>query len=318
MKIETDWHTYGEIGVSSLSSPIYTIGEGSPVLGITCSVHGDERAGLYIVARLVTLLKQQQEINGTLKIVLAANPAAQFVNSRTSPQDLKDLNRTGRGRRDGTYTERVSARLFDLLSTCDFVINIHEFEMHTQIAAAFIEVGSFPNKLKTVRAIQAFSPKFIWVIQQSSSKDAQYQTTLDSALAEAGIPNFPIETVHLQFITEAEIDDVAQGILRVAAHLGMIDYGRIESEASVPAFTRSEVTANLSGLWEPQTSVMNFVESSTVLGAIVTLPEFNKVSVFAPYSGTILQVRHRQLVSTGTSLFSLGHSADSIVAKYTE
>jgi predicted deacylase len=316
MFTETSWLSVGQAGVVRLDIPVYTIGNGKPVFGITCSVHGDEPSGLYIVARLLEYLKQVDKISGTIHIVPAANPAAQLVNKRVSPLDLKDLNRAGRGRQDGTFTDRVGARLFDFLSQCDLVVNIHEFEMHTPVTAVFMNAGDTSTKIKTLAAIRAFAPDILWVINPDQNSDTQYQATLDTALAQAGIANFPIETTQLAFLSEDEIDKAALGLFHVATHLGICKSFLELHSFVAPAFFRQEVTAGEAGLWEPNCELMQAVEAGEQIGMLRTLTGFQQMQINSPSKGILVQYRHRHLVATGTSLFSLGHDASYVIASY--
>lgn len=306
----------GQAGLVRLDIPVYTIGNGRPVFGITCSVHGDEPGGLYIVARLLEYLKRVDRISGTIHIIPAANPAAQLVNKRVSPLDLKDLNRAGRGRQDGTFTDRVGACLFDFLSQCDLVVNIHEFEMHTPVTAVFMNAGDTGTKAKTLAAIKAFAPDILWVINPAQNSDIQYQATLDTALAQAGTANFPIETTQLAFLSKDEIDKAALGLFHVATHLGICkSFLELQSYVA-PAFFRQEVTASEAGLWEPNCELMQTVEAGEQIGTLRTLTDFQQTPIDSPSEGVLVQCRHRHLVATGTSLFSLGHDASYVIASY--
>lgn len=307
----------GQAGTVKIDIPVYTIGEGSPIFGITCSVHGDEPSGLFVVSRLLALLQNFEKINGTLHIIPSANPAAQLVNTRVSPFDLKDLNRAGSGRAGGTFTDRVGARLFEFLSQCDLVVNIHEFEMHTPVTAVFMNAGNEETKVSTLSAIKAFSPDIIWVINTAQSSDVQYQSTLDTALAQSGIANFPIETAQLNLLSDQEIDKATMGLYQVAAYLGMCEpISEARSTLISPAFFRQEITAENAGLWEPKCKLMQTIDNGSSIGNFLSLPDFKLAQIQSPADGVLVQYRHRQLVSTGTSLFSIGHKADNILLPY--
>jgi predicted deacylase len=313
---EIHWLTVGQVGATRLEMPIYTIGSGKPVFGITCYVHGNESAGLFIATRAIDLLQASTFLGGTMHIILVANPAAQFINSRVASFDQKDLNRVGFGKQDGSFTERIGARLFEFLSQCDLVVNIHEFEMHTPTTAAFMNAGSTDIKKKTLAAIKAFSPEIIWVIDTSQSHDEQYQATLDTALAKAEVPNFPIETTQLAYLTDTEISRAAQGLLRIAAHVGIVELLSESSLASVSAFIRHEMRADNAGLWEPQVELMQVIEPGSPIGTLRILPELQTQHLLSPTVGILIQYRHRQVVETGTSLFSIGYNADKIISPY--
>lgn len=307
----------GQAGVVQLDIPVYTIGNGGrPVFGVTCSVHGDEPGGLYIIARLLDYLQQVDKIDGTIHIIPAANPVAQLVNKRVSPLDLKDLNRTGRGRKDGTFTDRVGACLFEFLSQCDLVVNIHEFEMYTPVTAVFMNTGDSKTKTKTLAAIKAFAPDILWVINPAQDSDVQYQATLDTALTQASIANFPIETTQLAFLSEDEIEKAALGLFRVAAYLGICKSFLELSPFAAPALFRQEVTASEAGLWEPSCKLMEIIAVGEQIGTMRRLTDFQQMPIYSPSEGILVQYRHRQLVATGTSLFSLGHNAEHVISPY--
>jgi predicted deacylase len=188
--------------------------------------------------------------------------------------------------------------------------------MHSPITAVFMNAGDKNTKEKTITVIRAFAPEIIWVIESSRNEDAQYLATLDTALAKAGIANFPIETPQLLLLTEQEIDNVARGLIRVAAHLGIIDTLQKETFPIAPAYTRREVTADDAGLWEPNQCFMQEVEASHEIGTLKKLPDFQQQKICSPSSGVLIQYRHRQLVATGNNLFSIGQSAEKIIAPY--
>jgi predicted deacylase len=238
------WLPVGQAGVMRLDIPVYTIGAGKPSFGITCSIHGNEPAGVFIVSRFIDLLRSSINLHGAVHIIPVANPPAQLVNSRVSPLDEKDPNRVGYGSQDGSSTERIGARLFEFLSQCDVVINIHEFEMHTPLAAAYMNAGSPEVRSRSLAAIKAFSPDIIWVIDSSQSSDVQYQATLDTALAQNGVVNFPIETTQLPHLKDEEINRASRGLFQVAAHIGIVKPPTGSHTATIPAFIRQEFRSN--------------------------------------------------------------------------
>ncbi len=306
----------GQVGITRLDIPVYTIGTGKPIFAITSHIHGNESAGVFILSRFVDQLLANNHLFGTVHIIPVANPAAQFVNSRVSLLDQKDLNRIGFGSLDGSYTERIGARLFNFLKKCDLVINIHEFEMHTPILAAFMNAGKAKVKSKTLAAIRAFSPNIIWAIETSQSNDEQYQFTLDTALSEVDVTNFPIETTQHAYLTDSEIDNVVQGLLRVTAHVGILKSQFDIPSILAPAFVRKEIRVNQAGLWETTVKLMQEVKKGDPIGTLKTLPDFQKISIDSPLDGVLIQHRRCELVATGTGLFSIGIRADEIIAPY--
>lgn len=306
---------FGQVGFQQFSTPVLTFGTtepGQPKVGITCCIHGDETSGLYIVARVIKELELRNSRAGTVYILPAANPVAILNNKRVSVLDYKDLNRVGKGNKDGSFTERTGAVLFEFLSQLDLVIDIHSFPIRTPITAIFLNTGNTQVKKKTLSAIHAFSPEIIWAMNTPDSQDAVYSTVLGIALANAGIACLPIETTQLAFLPEAEIEKAAQGILNVIAFMGIIESLYV-SKCSIPAFTRNEFTSPSAGLWEPHVSLMQPIQTGMEIGTLKILPTFEEKKIYAPSSGILIQYCQRRLVATGDALFSLGYSADKII-----
>lgn len=308
MKLDTIHMGYG--GVFTLNSPILIMGQGSPRLAITCSVHGDEHTGIFIVKEMLERL-DEEDIIGSVSFVLAANPSAQFVGQRVSPQDMKDLNRVGEGRESGTYTERVAHNLFGFLKNFDFVVNIHEFKMHTPITAVYMNAGDHVVREKTLAGIKAFGPDIVWVIEYSQSGDVQYSSTIDMALARSGIPNFPIETTHISLISESDIKSVSDRLIKLMEHLKIMRSAQNgnqghSSPVSFDYYVRREITSDVAGIWEPWLQILQKVSRGDAIGNVYQLPTLERIVIKSPVDGMLLQVRHRQLVHTGTSLFSIG------------
>ncbi len=297
----------GQKGVINFDIPVYTIGQGNVSFAITCSVHGDETAGLFIVNDFLKRIKGKK-LNGVIHIIPSANPIAQLTNSRVAFIDHKDLNRLDKGRIDGSYTERVVANLFDFLTKCNMVINIHEFEMKTPVACIFDNMDSISQKDQIVSMIKAFSPQIVWQINYDKQSEDQYQTTLDMALTNAKIINFAFETSQLSLITDEEIKLASQGLLNVAIKLGIVEDENIQQKETI-FMTRNEVTNDISGLWEAKQdlSLMQNIKKGDLIGTITTLPDFKKSEIYSPFSGILMQYRHRQMISTGTSIFSIGY-----------
>jgi len=305
------WLHTGRVGVVSLDIPVITFGGNKkPRIAITSSVHGDEPLGLVVISRLVDYL-DEQNLAGTVSLVLAANPAAQLLGQRVSPQDFKDLNRAGAGNAKGYYTDRLAANLFEFLRNFDFVVNIHEFEMHTPVTAFYIGEGNSSTKQRILDGIEAFAPEIVWVAKHTNKRDNQYLNTLDAALARAGVPSFIVETVQLPFITEREINHVVNGVIRLMALLGIVTpKNRKAPNGKKLTLYRNEITTDVAGLWEPRKlSLFTPIKAGDVIGEIRTIPEFTVELITAPISGTLIQLRHRQLVGTGSSIFSIGTKA---------
>ena len=306
---EISYLKLGQKGVINYDIPVYSIGQGKPEITITCSVHGDETAGLFIVNDFLKKIKNIK-LNGKINIIPSANPVAQFLHSRTAFLDQKDLNRSGSGNAFGSYTDRLANVLFNFLIKSDIVINIHEFEMISPVMGIFDcledKEKEFENKILEV--VKIFNPDMIWKIDYEKTSDNQYQTTLDMALTKAGIINFPFETSQLSLITKENINKASEGLVNIVSHFNIIDKKPEITKKDIPVFVRKEFSSELAGLWEPSENLklLEKVQKGDLIGKIVNLPDFSETEIYAEDTGVLIQYRHRQIVGNGASIYSIG------------
>ncbi|MCT7953003.1 succinylglutamate desuccinylase/aspartoacylase family protein [Ancylothrix sp. C2] len=312
---------YGYVGFQKYGSPLITFTSGKtsdPKITITAGIHPDEAVGLFVLSPLIKYLKSLDYIQGTIHIIPGGNSPAHLEAKRVSSLDFQDLNRVAKGNQYGSFTERIGWVLFNFIRQCDFAIQLHDFEMQTPLTGVYMNAGNFEVRRKTLEALHIFSPEMIWAIDTSSTQDFTYQKTIDMALAEEGVPNFPIETTQLPFLTNEEINQTVQGILRVIASLGIIPPLPMSNLTIPPAFTRHEFKSNHAGLWHPYVSLMQPIQEGTKIGKLIVFPSFEEQIIHAGSSGTLIQFRNKQVVHPGMSLFSLGSPAEHFIAKAIE
>ncbi len=304
---EINYLKLGQKGVINYDLPVYSIGSSKPEITIACSIHGDETAGLFIVSNFLKKIADKK-ILGKINIIPSANPVAQFLYSRTAFLDQKDLNRTGNGRDNGSYTDRLANTLMNFYLNSDIVINIHEFEMISPVMAIFDRVNEIEIENKIMEAIKVFNPDMIWQINYDKSSDIQYQTTLDMALTKKGIVNFAFETSQLALISKEDIEKASQGLFNLVSYYGMIENTLEQNNKIITAYIRKETTSELSGLWEPNESlkVLTKIKKGQIIGKIISLPDFMETEIYSQEDGILLQYRHRQIIGTGSAIYSLG------------
>ena len=91
-------------------------------VAIFCGVHGNERAGILTMDRLVNELEVAA---GTVYLVYA-NPPAIEKNERLVNANLNRLF-LRKGSPSGTYEHRRAAELMDLLDGCDALLDLHSY-----------------------------------------------------------------------------------------------------------------------------------------------------------------------------------------------
>ncbi|QPC83276.1 succinylglutamate desuccinylase/aspartoacylase family protein [Phototrophicus methaneseepsis] len=110
----------------SVPVKIGEVGSGGPVALITAGIHGDEGPwGAWAIRQLLQSV-ETSALQGTLRVIPAANPLAMTADLRNAPLDQLDLNRTFPGNEKGSYTERVAHLLAQTaLEGVDTVIDLH-------------------------------------------------------------------------------------------------------------------------------------------------------------------------------------------------
>jgi predicted deacylase len=294
----------GQVSSLSIQIPIITVGTGKPHLAISCGVHGDETVSLLICRELMRTLTNNHSLNGSISIITSANPFAQSTRTRVSLLDYYDLNRIGKGKADGSLTERIAHTLYAYLSNCSFVIDLHEFEMDTLAMAIFIPSGDAALDRKIQRGIAAFSPTTIWAMDLSSSEEVKYSGSLLASLIRSGVPGFAIENSRALSLLPGALQKIADGLIEVCKVVGIIDGEPNQSPA--PTFMRRVAFSDHAGIWRPTAQLMSQVQVNEKIGELTALDLFKSTNVLAPANGVLIQLRSPDLVATGTSLFAVG------------
>jgi predicted deacylase len=96
-----------------------------PMLAVVAMIHGTEANGGLGVAKVLREI-DPQKLHGTLLAVPVANTSAYEFGQRVTEWDRKDMNRVGKGRRDGSITERLAYMLYtEVIRRADAFIDIH-------------------------------------------------------------------------------------------------------------------------------------------------------------------------------------------------
>lgn len=216
------------------------------ILSILCGVHGDETASIMASYRLLKRLSTVDLVKGTVRIVTSANPFAQATHSRVAFADFYDLNRTGEGKPEGTFTERLAHTLFEFLQDSSLVIDLHEFVMNTPTMVVYVP-GEHPETDQAIfENIAAFGPTFVWALERPKPEEARSPGSLVGALIRSGVPGFGVETSSTVTLPDEVLDHVAEGLYRVAQNLGIVE-GKPDA-SPVMAYTRKAITADTAGL----------------------------------------------------------------------
>ena len=208
--------TVQPIGTTGLSIPLLTVGTGTPRVSIVLGIHGNETTWHSIIQQLLKTIHLEQ---GTLQIILQANPVAGLEHRRCFSIDGKDLNRTFPGNPSGTITEQTAHTILDILEKSDAVIDLHTFNgMQTPVMGILIDGGTRENE----ELVRQFSPTIVWRLQPSRTDETPFQHSLGTILNKKLIPNIAIETNGSEHATPDDIQHCVEGLQRILHSKGMI------------------------------------------------------------------------------------------------
>jgi len=294
----------GEIGTVEINIPLIKIGSERPKVLLLCGIHGNEISGLFVVQKLLETLKLKK---GGLNIITAANPLAQALNQRETPTDSKDLNRVFPGNREKEgLTERLAAAIFTEAKKYDLVIDLHTFPDPCPIVAIFMNRGSKEVKQKSLDFIRSFNPEIVWKLKPSTKRESHFAGALGPKLAEEGIANFAVEMPEHFRISDRQLDRVVAGLMNALSLFGMTKPTGGKSRESIPILERRKFISDQAGLFIPQKNLMEDISKNERVGELISIKTFKKTEIRSPFSGTLIILKDKSLVSTGDTLFSVG------------
>lgn len=132
IKANPSQHVYGTIPVTTLASgapvsvPVHILNgaQEGPRLLLTAASHGDASTGLECIRQTLEQV-DLNELSGTIIAVPCQNPVAFEWDSRNTPIDHYNMNRTYPGNPYGWFTEQMAAAVSPLCKEADCLIDWH-------------------------------------------------------------------------------------------------------------------------------------------------------------------------------------------------
>lgn len=310
----------GSVGSLNISIPIVTFGKSKPVLTLLSGIHGDEVASLFLFRNLIQKLEKTPELSGTINLAHFVNPLAFASRNRVAIQDNLDMNRIGSGAKTGGLAERILYRLtIELLSKSDFIVDIHELEMHSALLAVLPIGGSVKTQLLSKNILAAFEPELIWCPDLTKSGNKYSNILIFSLLAE-NIPSLMVELPASLQMNAQSVGLVAERCLNIARVAHVLDSKLLPisgSENQSLAVERRVVTADESGLFYPHPTlkIRNDISVGDWMGNLIGFPEWTPTALRSEDEGILMELRSLSAVSTGTNLFSVGKINTEITAE---
>jgi len=287
-----------ESGGLLISLDYLTIGEGNPKTLIISGMHGTERTGNLVIAKL---LEDLPEFIGTLTILPIANPLGYAMGQRQEPLSDLDLNRQFTGKNDGRPAFMITNAIMKLAQKYDFVIDLHNYP-----TAGVIQVG-FNDSPKAMKIVLALKPD---VIRAShTEKEWKLEGTLSGYLKNKGIPAVLVELPTHRNVTTEQCERIVNGI---KSHLIMGDKNTelTDNINKIPHIRIKTVKSPNNGVFyvNSKYKLMDHVKKDEILGCLVEISSGKKTEILSPYNGIICEkeVQNEFPTIAGNSLFGIG------------
>ncbi len=311
---ETTTLPIGQLGVISLALPKITFRGALPGkrVVIIAGQHGNEVTPLFVVQKIITQLKRTGLNAGELVILPVANPLGLLFDSRREPLDGENLNREAPGKFDKSLGKRIAAALWQEVKAADFVIDLHTFARQCGFVGVLVASADATEQMAR-EALQIIRPDCVWLIDDQRSEDKRFAGALDLVAVAKGTPAITLEMERHLTISDAGIERVAAGLFRFLSWFGLVP-GTITISAggTIPIFHGNYLYFDGSGIFLPQAKVGTEIIVGSRLGTLVDVATFVETPILSSVAGTILTIRFRDFVRTGTKLGSVGTRVGSL------
>lgn len=277
-----------------------------PRVAIVAGVHGTELVTQDAVQELWKMLEPEQ-VRGSLTVVFVADVlAAQAGLPGANPVDGRNLNRVWPGSKDGTFSERLAARIWsELLLKSEVVVDVHGGEWVEEVHPFAIVHGS-GDAARDRRVLELGSLLGLPFVQTTPGEG-----TLSGAVTRTGGIGLAMEVGGGGRRSAAELDLLVAALNRVLAALGSIE---ADTQDKAPG------TVTLAGGVQLRSSVPGVVVCSVQVGQRVvvgeplcTVTDFDGTvleTVASPHSGWVLLRPLARVVAAGALLATVGWADD--------
>ncbi|MFN8475634.1 MAG: M14 family metallopeptidase [Anaerolineae bacterium] len=272
-----------------------------PTLVVTSGVHAAEYVAIATTYRLTRELDPAQLYG---QVVIAPIVSMTSFAKRAiyiAPPDDKNLNRQFPGDPNGSYAQQLADWIFqNLIRRADAYIDLHGGDLNEALVPFSIirRTDSTDVYERSMALAEAFGlPNIIVSVVGGSTT---------SAAAEAGIPSVLAEVGGQGLWSEADREQMYDGLRRALAHLGLT---RAPAPAAEPTRVLNEfvwLRASHDGLWYPTVDIGDAVTTGQQLGHI---DDFlgNPVEVAtSPVSGTVMFLVSTLAMNNGDPLMGIG------------
>ncbi|MCV0382022.1 MAG: succinylglutamate desuccinylase/aspartoacylase family protein [Erythrobacter sp.] len=267
-----------------------------PSVFVSAAIHGDEIVGTAIIQRLLDHL-QPEHMAGTLILVPAVNIYGFASHSRYLP-DRRDLNRSFPGNEHGSLASQLAhCFLHNVIERCSLGIDMHSAAVHRYNLPQIRIATDRPQLLELAMAFGA--P----IIVESPLREG----SLRALAAERDVEMLLLEAGEALRFDRYSIETGASGVLRVLAHIGMIEANDGLENPTVPMRSNRStwVRAPRGGVSRRSRKSGDIVRKGTLLAMVGGLFGEGSVAVESPVEGVIIGHATLPVVNQGDAMFHI-------------
>jgi predicted deacylase len=276
-------------------------------VALVAGVHGGKVAAVHALEALGRSL-DRTKLHGTVLLVGPANRAGYRAGlAQTSPQDSLNLNRVFPGRYDGSYTERLAAKIVrDVVARSDFLIDMHGSDGNEAVGRfAYAARPGITPSVDTAAMMLALGwgvEMVVW--DETGPREFAQSRFLQTA---AHLRNVPAITVFAPGSTRVDSDATAafvSGAINVLRHLDVVRDHFPSGGRIIPLSGRLVTVAAADGEWRAAVSPERPLWPGDLLGVLVSTSGAD--SLYSSERGFVLHQRLSGPVAAGTPLVILG------------
>lgn len=283
-----------------------------PRLYLGAAIHGDEVGGIGIVGDVISKV-DLEKVSGQIVCVPVQHPLALYSDHRLplaqflkSPLDQApaDAWLCFPGDPGGNLAERLAARLFELITECDYAIDIHTPTRGGRyVPIAILPHPTLDNFEQSETLADALEPGYVTYNRQGIYvRDG----VLCVEATRAGTPCFTFELGEGGRLEQEVVRTGYRCIMNAMQGLGMIDVPRHAPSRTYRITEFLGIRARHGGLLHTHTTLGEEVKEGELLCSIVNIFGEEVERSVAPKSGVFVRSTTLSTVGTGDRVATLG------------
>ncbi len=273
-------------------------------LYVQAASDGDELNGVGVVSEVVPAI-DPDALAGTVLIVGIVNIHGYRTGSHRNPLDDTKINRTYPGDSEGSSSERIAARTFEIARTADFVLDLHQGSTSRMIDECRVRCGRGHRlHAECLELAKAFGCGFIL---DRKGPDGQ----LARAAPDEGVVAIDPELGGSVGWDRRSIETGVDGVFNVLRYYDFLP-GDVAPEPHVRARNFEQYGAPCGGLVTLAVPLGERVEAGDVLFRVTSVFGEERETVEAEAGGVFWRARRPPQVATGEYVCTLGTEVDEI------